>query len=128
MHAFLSSLSNNWIIWFYIIVLLPFEIYDICKEKERNSKKTLMLLICASFAIIAGIQSCIKGKNLTISPTPLYIILLICYIESITTFLQSRTKRDLAFLCIFSLFMAIIILNFLLNPNRSLENFAFILS
>lgn len=115
MHAFLSSLSNNWIIWFYIIVLLPFEIYDICKEKERNSKKILMLLIYASLAIIAGILSCIKGKNLTISPTPLYIILLICYIESITTFLQSRTKRDLAFLCIFSLFMAIIILNFLLK-------------
>ena len=113
MHAFLSSLSNNWIVWFYIIVLLPFQIYDICKEKERNSKKTLMLLICASLAIIAGIQSCIKGKNLTISPTPLYIILLICYIESITTFLQSRTKRDLAFLCIFSFFMVIMILNFL---------------
>lgn len=113
MYAFLSSLSNNWIVWFYIIVLLPFQIYDICKEKERNSKKTLMLLIGASFAIIAGIQSCIKGKNMIISTGPLYLILLICYIESIITFLQKRTKRDLAFLCIFSFFMVIMILNFL---------------
>lgn len=113
MYAFLSSLSNNWIVWFYIIVLLPFQIYDICKEKERNSKKTLMLLICASFAIIAGIQSCIKGKNMIIGMGPLYLILLICYIDSIITFLQKKTKRDLAFLCTFSFFMVIIILNFL---------------
>lgn len=113
MNTFLANISNNWIVWFYIIVLFPFQVYDIYKNKERTYKDIIIFLIYSCFVLLAGIQSFVRERSI-IEPFPLYIILIISYFQSIVECFKQKTIRSYLFIFVFSIFIILIILKHLL--------------
>lgn len=113
MNTFLANISNNWVVWFYIIVLFPFQVYDIYKNKERTYKDIIIFLIYSCFVLLAGIQSFVR-ERIIIEPFPLYIILIISYFQSIVECFKQKTIRSYLFIFVFSIFIILIILKHLL--------------
>ncbi|EFN91968.1 hypothetical protein HMPREF9018_0416 [Prevotella amnii CRIS 21A-A] len=113
MNTFLANISNNWVVWFYIIVLFPFQVYDIYKNKERTYKDIIIFLIYSCFVLLAGIQSFVRERSI-IEPFPLYIILIISYFQSIVECFKQKTIRSYLFIFVFSIFIILIILKHLL--------------
>lgn len=113
MNTFLANISNNWVVWFYIIVLFPFQVYDIYKNKERTYKDIIIFLIYSCFVLLAGIQSFVRERSI-IEPFPLYIILIISYSQSIVECFKQKTIRSYLFIFVFSIFIILIILKHLL--------------
>lgn len=113
MNTFLANISNNWVVWFYIIVLFPFQVYNIYKNKERTYKDIIIFLIYSCFVLLAGIQSFVRERSI-IEPFPLYIILIISYFQSIVECFKQKTIRSYLFIFVFSIFIILIILKHLL--------------
>lgn len=102
--------GGNWIIWFYIIVLLPFQIYDICKDKNKGYKNYLIIVIYASFALIAGIGTLVSRKYKMIDSSAFYVILIVAYLQSIIDGFTHKSKRNTFFCCVFTIFILLILI------------------
>lgn len=102
--------KGNWIICFYIIVLLPFQVYDIYKNKDKGYKDYLLLVMYSCFAIIAGIDTFISQKHLMIDSPAFYVVLFVAYIQSILDGFNHKSKRNIIFSCIFTFFILLLII------------------
>lgn len=106
----MDILQHNWIIWFYIIVLLPFQIYDVYKKEDRGYKDYIILIICSCFALAAGIETLISDKHIIMNSPGLYLILIIAYLQSIIDAFTLKGKRHVLFCGIFTIFILLIII------------------
>ncbi|MBR1469482.1 MAG: hypothetical protein IJ605_05160 [Prevotella sp.] len=105
-------LTGQWILWLYIIVFLPFRLFDFYRQKN----KILFGYILNVIALILGIVALyylitykIKGPLI---PTNLNIVLLFLltfiYIKSTFDVIKRKRQRDLIFLCLLSIALLII--------------------
>lgn len=102
--------KGNWIIWFYIIVLLPFQLYDIYKNKNKGYKNCLIIVMCSCFALIAGVETLISRKYQMIDSSAFYVILLVAYLQSLIDGITQKSKRNTFFCCIFTIFILLLII------------------
>lgn len=104
-----NILENGiWFIWLYILVFVPFKIYDFLKLNNRRPKHYADIAISLILSVIFLI-GCFSGtyvktnKNILISENATYILVIIAYLQCLVDFIESKSKRNLLFLLLFTI-------------------------
>lgn len=113
----LFFLSGNWIIWIYIIGVFPFQFYDFLRNKNRKIKD-YMYNITMLVLVLLYIYYCLAGNALYEVPHLLSnevygAILLFVLINSIVDLFHNRSKRNILFCIILSIFVILFLITYL---------------
>lgn len=110
------SLNATWLLLFWIIVILPLKIHDFYGIENKKTKDYVQIVIYSTFAIIASLCCMFSNINFSISSIAFYILIGIVYLQSLLDCFQKRTKWNVLFTCILTVFIIM-----LLSNNTSLK-------
>ena len=94
--------TGHWIIWFYIIVIFPFQVYDFFQITDKKHKDYIKIIIYSIFAVIAGIGAIESDKDIYISNLAIYILICLAYLQGLIDYFTHKTKRNRLYCCIFT--------------------------
>lgn len=97
--------ENNWAIWFCIIVLIPFKLYDFYKARNKNIISYFSLFFYILFLIAAGICTIFSHNAYFINSTVLYILIVLAYLHSVFDCITTRKIRNYLYFGVFTLFI-----------------------
>ena len=107
-------MNGHWIIWLYIIVLFPFQLYDFSKREKRKLKDYIYILFITivlslyAYGFLSGrYQSDIK---LLTEDWVYWLLVFLVYIQSIYEFICKRSKRNTAFFAILTVVILLYII------------------
>lgn len=100
--------SWKWIIWFYVITIFPFQIFDFCKLKDSTVKYYARIIFVTLLVFFVVACTCIGVLDYTDKGTlsgnlAMYILIAIIYIQSIIDLITTKSKRNYAFFGILTL-------------------------
>ena len=101
-------LGSNWVIWFCIIVLLPFKIYDFFQEKAHKKRDYVLLTFTTAIILFTGIYTSFSEKFSFVDNLGFYILLLIAYLQTIIDCYRKRNTRDVIFSALFTIFIVLL--------------------
>lgn len=101
--------SGLWILWFYILVLYPFNLYDFIKDKKKSNKSYLKIAFDTIVVIVSIIFTFASNIDFSISNFALYLLLGLAYLQSILDYFDHKTKRNAIFIFAFSFFIILYI-------------------
>jgi hypothetical protein len=105
------SLNATWMILFWVIVILPLKIHNFYKIENKKTKDYLHIIIYSTFTILAGLCCIFSDLSFSISSIAFYILIGILYLQNLHDCFQMRTKWNLFFTCIFTVFIIILIVS-----------------
>ena len=101
-------LGSNWVIWFCIIVLLPFNIYDFFQEKAHKKRDYLFLTFTTAIILFTGIYASFSEKFSFVDNLGFYILLLIAYLQTIIDSYGKGSTRNVIFSALFTIFIVLL--------------------
>lgn len=100
-------ITGHWMIWFYIIVLLPFQVYDFYKKENRKAKDYAYIAFVLIFALIYILSSVFSSQinNVILQPYSIlfWTFIIIIYLQSLYELANERSKRNYLFCTIFTI-------------------------
>lgn len=100
--------NYNWVIWFYLLVILPFQIYDFYMEHNKNIWNYIKIAIFTILPLITGLNLLIRKINIITPGIGLYILIGLCYLQSLYDCFYNKTCRNYWYFGIFTLFIILI--------------------
>lgn len=99
------SLSASWVIWFWIIVILPTQIHEFYVIENKQTKDYLRIGIYCLFALAAGLLTLFSKTDHPVSSIAFYILIAILYLQSLYDCFKQRTKWSYISCCLFTVFL-----------------------
>lgn len=110
--------TGHWIIWFYIILIFPFQVYDFINKKKHSVKEYVYaifsILVVVVYTCSLIFSSDILNVDLSVDNKIYYGLLGVVYMQSVYNLYQRRTKRNICFFVIFTLVVLIMFIYTLL--------------
>lgn len=93
--------TGHWLLWLYIIAILPFRLYDFFKSKRRRFgdylRMAFLLLVFGGYAIGFLFYPDFAGKSLLPGSGVFWLLVLIAFLQSVYECSRNRTKRNFVF-------------------------------
>lgn len=99
-------INGHWLIWLYIIVFFPFQLYDFYKQKKRKIKDYIYVLLTI-IVICIYVYGCLYERHkfnmkLLAEDWIYWFLISVIYIQSIYEMINERSKRNCVFFILFT--------------------------
>lgn len=94
--------DGYWLLWLFIVVIYPFKIYDFVKEADKKFVDYAEAMVYTFIAAVSAVGTFVSDCNIAIDNKSVCMMVGIAYIQSAIDCKEHRTKRNIAFFCVFT--------------------------
>ena len=94
--------DGYWLLWFFIVVIYPFKMYDFAKEADKKCKDYVETVVYTFIAAVSAVGTFVSECNIAIGGKAICLLVGIAYAQSAMDCKKQKTKRNITFFCVFT--------------------------